>query len=117
MKLAAMLNQEFQNALLALGNEKVSMPTAYKLKKLVKVINEELGTYNEMLEKIRTKHKPTEEGKETDQQAFMKDYLELVNMEIETPQIKLSELQNVSLTTKDLVILDPVIQDDSETQA
>jgi hypothetical protein len=117
MKLAAMLNQDFQNALLALGNEKVSMPTAYRLKKLVNQINQELGTYNELLAKIQDKHKPVEEGKEVDQQAFMKDYLELVNMEIETPKIKLSELQNVSLTTKDLVILDPVLQDDSEAQA
>lgn len=116
MKLAAMLNQEFQNALLALGNEKVSMPTAYRLKKIVKLINEELGTYNEMLSKIQEKHK-AEEGKEVDQQAFMKDYLELVNMEVETPKIKISELQNVTLTTKELVILDPVLEDDSEAQA
>lgn len=112
MKLAAMLNQEFQGALLALGNERVSMPTAYKLKKIVKVINDELTTYNELLTKIQQKHKPAE-GEQVNQEAFMKDYLELVNMEIETPKIKLSELQNATITTKDLVILDPVLEDDS----
>lgn len=113
MKLAAMLNQDFQNALLALGNERVSMPTAYRLKKIVKQINDELGTYNELLAKIQAKHKPAEEGAQVNQEAFMKDYLELVNMEIETPKIKLSELQNATITTKDLVILDPVLEDDS----
>lgn len=113
MKLAAMLNQEFQNALLALGNERVSMPTAYKLKKIVKAINEELKTYNELLSNIQAKHKPAE-GEEVNQEAFMKDYLELVNMEIETPKINLSELQNATITTKDLVILDPILVDDSE---
>lgn len=113
MRLAAMLNVDFQNALLALGNERVALPTAYKIKKVVKLINEELVTYNELFAKIQSRHKPAE-GQEVDQEAFMKDYLELVNMEIETPKIKLSELQNATITTKDLVILDPVLEDDSQ---
>ena len=56
MKLAALLGQDFQNAIVALSNEKLPMPTAYKLKKIVKKINEELVNYNELLAKLQEQH-------------------------------------------------------------
>ena len=40
-------------------------------------------------------------------------YQELVNMEIETEKLEIKYLQNATLSTKDLVFLDPIL-DDSE---
>lgn len=111
MKLAALLGIDFQNAIVALSNEKLPMPTAYKLKKIIKKVNEELVNYNELLAKLQEQHKD-EEGK-VDQAAFMKDYQELVNMDIETDKLEMKNLQNVTLSTKDLVFLEPIL-DDSE---
>lgn len=115
MKIAAMMNQDFQSALLALGNERVSMPVAYRIKKIVKRINEELQNYNSVLSDLQKKHKG-EDG-QVNQEAFMKDYVELVNMEIEMDKIKLSEIMHTTVSTKDLVLLDPILVDDSEGQA
>lgn len=109
MKLAALLGQDFQNAIVALSNEKLPMPTAYKLKKIVKKINEELVNYNELLAKLQEQHK--KEDGQVDQASFMKDYQELVNMEIETEKLEIKYLQNATLSTKDLVFLEPILDD------
>lgn len=110
MKIAAMLNQEFHGALLALGKERVGMKTAYRIKKIADQINNELTNYNEMLTDLQKKHR--NEAGEVDQAGFQKDFMELVNLEVEMPKINLSDLTDTSLTTRDLVILDPILQDD-----
>jgi len=109
MKLAALLGQDFQKAIVALSNEKLPMPTAYKLKKIVKKINEELTNYNELLANLQAQHK--NEAGEVDQAAFMKDFQELVNMEVEIEKLEMKNLQNATLSTKDLVFLEPILDD------
>lgn len=111
MKIAAMLNQDFQTAVLALGNQRLAMPVAYKLKKILKHLNEEISNYNEMLSKLQETHKG-EDGK-VNQETFMKDYVELVNMEVVVGKVAFKDIEHVSISTKDLVMLEPII-DDSE---
>lgn len=112
MKLAAMLSADFQSAIVSLGNERIPMPVAYKLKKIVKQINEELTNYNELLKKSQDSHTNAEGV--VDQAAFMKDYMQLVNVEVEVEKIHVKDLQNTTLSLKDLLVLEPIL-DDSET--
>lgn len=107
MKIAAMINQDFQAAVLALGNQRLAMPVAYKLKKILKRINEELTNYNELLGKLQETHK-AQDGV-VNQEAFMKDYIELVNMDVPVDQISIKDIEHVSISTKDLVVLEPIL--------
>lgn len=114
MKIAALLNKDFQDSVVALGKEKLAATTSYKLKKIVKQINEELNHYNELLREAQKKNSDAE-GKVNDQ-AFMKDYLELVNVEVSVGKIGIKEvlIDGVNLSTMQLTILEPIIDDPSE---
>lgn len=114
MKLAAMLNKDFHTAAESLARQRISMPVAYKLKKIIDKINRELQNYDVLLNKAKEKH--TNEQGEVDQAGFMKDLHELVNMEIPTDKIKLDDLQNTTLSVTDLAVLEPIIDGMEEQQ-
>jgi hypothetical protein len=114
MKIAQLLGKDFGDALVTLGQASLPMSAAYRIKKIVKRVNEELLNYNELLESARKK--ATDENGNVDNNAFMKSYSELVNIEVEIPTISISELSSLTLTAKDLMFLEPLI-DDPELKA
>ena len=109
MKIAAMLNKDFQDSLVAIGQQRMDMGTALKLKKMVKRINEELSNYNQVFDDIQKRNK-NEDGS-VNQEAFQKEYAELVNLEVEIGTIHIDKISHLeSISVKDLELLSPILE-------
>jgi hypothetical protein len=108
MKIAAMLNKDFQDSLIAVGQQRIDMVTAMKLKKIVKAINEEISNYNSILDDIKKRN--TNEKGVVDQNGFQKEYVDLVNLEVDTGTIHIDKLANTTVSVKDLELLAPILE-------
>lgn len=123
-KLAKIVNPKFQETLVKLSKSKIPLKTAYKLKNIIKIANEEFEKYEscriealrkwaekddngEMIvdadKKIRIKNEKLEE--------FSKELTELTNTEIQLDTISIDELgDNCELTAEDLILLEDLIR-------
>jgi len=108
MKIAAMLNAEFQHSLIAVGQQRIDMATAMKLKKMVKRINEEIQNYNAVVNDIKNRNTNAEGV--VDQEGFQKEYAELVNMEIDIGTVHIDKLASTTVSVKDLELLEPILE-------
>lgn len=108
MKIAAMLNKDFQETLVAVGQQRIDAPTALTLKRILKKINEELSNYNAVLSDIQ-KRNTNEEGV-VNQEAFAKEYGELVNMEVDMPKVHVDKLMGTQMSVKDLELMEPILE-------
>lgn len=123
MKLARLIDPEFQLALNKLAVADVPIRTAWKLKGVLKVVNEELAKYEEVRKDLLTKHgRKKEDGSldlgeknevifdKEEMILFGKAYAELTNIEIDIAQISVSELgNNIQITLTELMKLDGLI--------
>lgn len=107
MKIAAMLNENMQVAAENLMKARIPATSAFKLKKIIDQINGELANYNALLSKIQARN--TNAAGEVDQQAFLKDYQELVNIDIPMDKIPVSHLDNANVSVDDIIALEPIL--------
>jgi hypothetical protein len=126
MKLSKLVNPEFQVALRKLATQEVPLRTAFKLKGMIKQVNEALAKYDEVrtdaLKRYGDKDDKGElvldEGgknvklSEDSAQGFVKELNDLLNDEIEIGGVKVADLgENCSLSTTELMLLEDIIQD------
>jgi len=108
MKIAAMLNANMHEAAGLLTKARIPAVTAFRLKKIIDKINRELSNYNDVLTKMQEKHRRADG--EVDQTAFMKDYQDLVNIDVPMDKIPFAHLENANMSVEDLVALEPIIE-------
>lgn len=123
MKLLTLVNQDFRNALAKLARQPIPLKATFKLKGIIKRVEEEYKKYDECRQDalIRFGEK-SEEGilqmdannsvkLSADGMAnFVKEIQELNSSEIDMPTISISELgENIAMTTEEIYLLDSVI--------
>lgn len=125
MKLALVVNKEFRAAVEKLAKQPLPLRTAYKLKTMMKRINEEHAKFEELRnEAVNLYGEKDADGVLVVQSngsvnldgpsmaAFSKELAELANMDVEIGTVKLSELGNdIQLTTEEIFYLDAMIED------
>jgi hypothetical protein len=125
MKLAKLIDQGFQSAVRVLLKQPLPLKTAYKLRGVVKRVDEELGRYEEVRKKALQKYgNKKEDGTleltETNQvqfepakmQAFMMELGDLTNLDIDMPTIMINELgDDIVLSAEDLMNLEGLLVD------
>ena len=102
---------------LATHAEFKNFKTIYKVAKIVKGFNEELPTYNEVRQKIISKHGELQEDnksyiiKEPNREGYDKEISEFLDTEFEINQPKLDdkELITVLLTPNEVMALEPIL--------
>jgi hypothetical protein len=126
MKLARLVDERLHGALNKLSKEALPLKTAFKLKGITKIVNEEFAKYDEVRQESLKRHgEKNAEGElilndqgnvelsKEGMQAFLLELSELANVEIDCPTIKISELgDNICLTLQDVEMLDGIIIED-----
>lgn len=124
VKLAQLVNPEFQNALGQLMQKEIPVRTSFKLKNVLKRLGEEVKTYNEVRTELLNKFGDKDEADklavdpETNNVKFSGDNLklfgeamsELLKMEVDIGSISAFELgEKLSISTSSLALLDGVV--------
>ena len=115
MKLARLVDPNFHSALTKLSTQNLPVRIAFRLKGIVKTTNEEFSKYEEIRNDLLKKHgKKNEDGslaienqnvqfEGNSYMEFAKELQELVNVELDIPTIKVSELgENITLSVLEL---------------
>lgn len=126
MKLSKLVDPQFQVALRKLASQDVPLRSAFKLKGMIKQVNEALAKYDEVRTEALKRYGDKDDngelvleqgGKnvklsEESAQAFVEELNNLLNDEIEVGSVKISDLgNNLSLSTTELILLEDVIVD------
>ena len=121
MKLGNIVDKRFSDAMAKLGNQKIPLKTAFKLKTILKLAQAEATKYDEIRTDICERYGSRDEKGElmSDEKGnvkleggnleqWTKEIQELIDLDIEFPVIKLSELGDEvgNLTMFDLMLLD-----------
>lgn len=122
MKLSQLTDKRLQTTLKALMNKPLPIKTAYKLKGLVKTVNDELAKYESLRQDIigRLADRKDDGTIATDttgnvlftsenRAAFFKELKDLLEMDVDMPSIKLADLGTIDITAEDLFALDELI--------
>jgi len=125
MRLSRLTDPRFRDLLITLSKEKLPLRVGFKLKGIIKTVNEEHAKYDELrLEAIKRYAKLKLDGElELDENSgaifesqenmngFISELNDLVSLELTNiGSVSISELgDNLSLTTEDLLVLDGVI--------
>lgn len=123
MKLSQIINLETKQALLRLSEQKLSIKTAYKLKTILKSIDEEINKYEQIrLDLLHQFGNKDASGQleidannnvviEPDKmKEFLKKHNELLDLDVELGSISLSEFDNqVKISTKDMLVIGDII--------
>lgn len=126
MKLARIVDPKFHAALEKLANQALPLKVAFRLKGIVKTVQDEFTKYEEVRQAALMKYgmKDGSGNLELDDngntrfdgnsfQEFAKELGGLINEEIEVPTIKLAELgDNITITLQDIQMLDGLIVED-----
>lgn len=127
MKLARLADPNFHSALSKLAGESLPLKLAFRLKGIVKLVNENVQHYEEVRQAALQKHgvkdaegqlmidEITQNVKFDSQgyEEFIKEFAMLSNEEIEVPTIKVSELgDKISMTLEELNLLDGLVVED-----
>lgn len=125
MKLAVIVNEDFRKALMKLSKQSIPLKTSFKLKGVVKKVDEEFQKYEECRQSALNKFgKKDEEGKLVlddksnatfDQEglhSFIKELQDLTQVDIEVNKIKVSDLgDKVEMSTEELFILEQLLEE------
>jgi len=123
MKLGKLVDPQFQTVLRKLATQEVPLRTAFKLKGLIKIVNDELSKYEEVRsEALKRFGNKKEDGSleiddkgvvklsEENMNAFIAELNALLATDAELGSLKLSELgEKASLTAGELTILDTLV--------
>lgn len=99
-----------------LMTKELSAPTAYKIARLARKLNEEIESFNKAKDSTFSKYAEGEEEVPSDkQEEFEAEINELLNMEVELDiqMIKLKDFGSATVRPSDMFVLDKFI-DDSE---
>ena len=125
MKIAQIVNPDFHIVLQKLATKELPAKTAFKLRSIIKLVNDEFKKHEEIRGEVLQKYgKKDENGNlitnetnnvqfnEEDIAEFIKEIDYLMKKEVNVPTIKLSELSEVSLSTQDVdLLIDLLIED------
>lgn len=126
MKLARLVDERLHSTLQKLSKESLPLKTAFRLKGIIKLVNEEFNKYDEVRKEALQRHGDKDEAGnlKTDEQGnvklskegmhnFLSELSELTSMDIDCPTIKISELgDNICLTQQDVDMLDGIVVED-----
>jgi hypothetical protein len=125
MKLSKLVDPSFQAALRKLASQDVPLRSAFKLKGMIKQVNDALAKYDEVrTDALKRYGDKDEKGElvldenrsvklsEDNAQNFVKELNELLNDGVEISNLKIAELgDKAALTTSELMLLEDVILD------
>lgn len=125
MKILVVMNKDFRLSVEKLARQPVKLPVAYKLKAILKRINEEYAKFEESRKEVIHKYgEKAEDGSlvvssdggvnisPENVALFNKEIHELVGAEVDCGQVKLSDLgDEITLTTEDLMYLESIIDE------
>ena len=107
-----------RGSLAKLAQKDVPIRVAFRLSKLIKMVEKELVSFEEMRAKLLAKYEIPPGGKIEDQEKqekFNKEFIELLNMEVELDfePVLLSELGTgeINLSTFDIAVLVPFLKE------
>lgn len=123
MKLARIIDERLHVALNKLSKEALPLKTAFKLKGIIKAIQEEYAKYDEVRKDALQRHgeKNKDGSLKIDERqnvvfsgdslaAFAKDMADLTNMEVNISTVTLAELgDNIKITIEDVEMLEDII--------
>lgn len=123
-KLGVMVGNKFQESLVKLSKSDMPLKTAFKVKGLIKSVAEESKKFNELRDQLVDKYGQKDaDGKlivgedqsvpiQKDKlEEFSKSFQELLDVEVELPQVSANDLGKVELSGADLFVLESVIGD------
>ena len=125
MKLNIVVSPTFSQVVDKLVKAEVPIATAYKLKSVIKTLGEEQKKFEDLrtslIEKYAPKNKKGEIIKNEDggyavaeknREEFFKEIQELLNVEVEIPKIKVSELgSKLEMSAQDLAALEGLLEE------
>jgi hypothetical protein len=120
MKLLGLTDPRFKAAITRLNQEKLPLKVAFKLKGIIKAVDEELAKYEEVRKAALDKYGTKDDNGafKTDEnnnvvldgeaaQGFVKELNELLALDVALPGLTLSELgDNVNMSSDELFLLD-----------
>jgi hypothetical protein len=125
MKMMILVNEDFKKALVSLSKQPLPLKAAFKMKSIIKKVDEEQAKYDECrkeaLERLGEKG---EDGKLIVENGivkmsaenlakFAKEVQVFQDEEVDFSKLKLSELgEDVLLTTQEMLLLDHIIMED-----
>ena len=122
MRLEKIVDSNFSAAMTRLVTNNIPIKAAFKLRKIVTRVDEELSRYHETRKEYLKKYAeldddgnlvPNEAGgaKLTDEnsEAFLVELNELLQLEVDVGTVSIDELGDISMTTMDLIHLDGVV--------
>jgi len=124
MKLAKLIDPLFQKTMQTLLKQPLPIKTAFKLRGIIRKIDEEVSKYEDVRKDALNKHGKKNTDGTLDLKAgvvqfedggannFIKDISELTSMDIDLSTITIEELgEDLTLSTGDLIVLDGIIVD------
>jgi hypothetical protein len=126
MKLARLIDPEFQKSLSSLTKEKLPLKVAYKLRNVLKKVEEQLNIYEDIRKEALNKYgKKKEDGtletneannvifaSKEDMMGFLTELGDLTNLDVEMPTVAVDELgEAVQLSAEDIIHLDGFLID------
>lgn len=125
MKLSRIIDEKLHLALNRLSKEILPLKAAFKLKKIIETVRREFNHYEEVRKEALMKFgEKNEDGtlklddrsnvqfSDAGLQGFAQELKELIELDIEVPTIKTSELGNINITLADIESLDGIIIED-----
>ncbi len=123
VKLGVVASPGFSAALRKMVEGNLPVRTAFKLKGVIKCVNDELAKYEEVRTSLLKKYGKKKEGGELElgdnnqvqfepdqMQAFVKEFDELLATEVELPTIAVSELgEKLEISTSDLMAVESIV--------
>jgi hypothetical protein len=125
MNIGQIVNPQFLESLTKLNGPDIAAKTAYKLKNITLKAQEEINKYEDIRMQAFKKYgkKNVDGNLELDEHGvvkfdenlkdkFFQEMSELLAVEIDMPSVKLSELDGIKISAKDLIALGDVVAED-----
>jgi len=125
MNLNTMASNKFQSALQRLSSEPLAIAASFRIKKIMRKVAEELKDFDESKQILITNYSvKNEDGTPkvldngsvtldpTSESEWKPQLTKLLEIEVELPKLKASELGEIKLSAQDLASLEEIIEED-----
>lgn len=124
MKLKRLIDPKFKASLTSLNSQKLPLKTAFKLKTIIKKVDEEYEKYDQVrVAALNSYGDKNEEGalvidengniplSGDNAQSFVKEMNDLIDLDVEIPTISVSDLgSELSISSEELMLLDFIVE-------